>query len=161
MAIIPNAPNQVRGVIGTWANMEEDNARSMFAESEFASAVPLTYGTKEMSAKPLEADSRFIGIALRNHQMHGKATSDGDTTYSVGSLFGMADMGAVFVLAGEDVTEGADVFYDTATRKYHGATATGRLKLPGCEFDEASTDGEPVALRIRILPGAANVTAES
>ena len=41
------------------------------------------------------------------------------------------------------------------------ATDTGRLPLPTCEFDESAADGQPVALRIRVLPGAANVTAAS
>lgn len=164
MALIPNAINRFkppRGIIGAWANMEEDNARTFFAESEFASAVPVMLGTKEMNAVPLTTGNRFIGIALRTIDMQGTPTTDGEATFKVGDLFGVADMGTVFVLAGEDVVEGALAYYDVATRKFHGDTATGRLPLPGCEFDEAAADGEPVALRIRIIPGSANVTAET
>lgn len=162
MALIPNAANRfkpARGIVGTWANMEEDNARTGFAESQFASAVPLMLGTGEMGVTPLTTGNRFIGIALRTVDMDGTPTDDGAATFEVGDLLGVADMGTVFVLAGEDVTEGAVPFYDPATRKYHGTTDEGRLPLPTCEFDESAADGEPVALRIRVLPGAADVTA--
>lgn len=163
MAIIPNAlgATQPRGVVGTWANMEEDNARTAFAASEFAAGVPLMLGSDEMTVSPLATANRFIGIALRTNDMQGAATSDGEATYTKSSLLGVADMGTVFVLAGESVTEGAVPYYDTTTRKFHGTSDTGRLPLPTCEFDESAADGEPVALRIRVLPGAANVTAVS
>lgn len=160
--LIPNAANRFapsRGVIGTWANMEEDNARTMFAGSVFAAAVPVMLGAEEMQAVPLTTGNRFIGIALATNTMGGTATADGAATFAVGDLFGVADMGTVFVLAGAGVVEGAVPYYDPATRKYHGATAAGRLPLPTCEFDESAADGEPVALRIRVLPGADNVTA--
>lgn len=162
MALIPSAANRFkppRGMIGTWANMEEDNARTGFAESEFASAVPLMKGTDEMGVAPLTTGNRFIGISLRTVDMYGTPTGDGEATYKVADLLGVADMGTVFVLAGASVTEGAVPYYDPATRKYHGASATGRLPLNGCEFDEAAADGEPVALRIRLVPGADPVTA--
>lgn len=161
MALIPTRTTMARGVVGTWANMEEDNARTVFAESEFAAGVPLMKGTGEMSAIPLTTGNRFIGIALRTVDMYGTATSDGAATFAIADLLGVADMGTVFVLAGASVTQGATPFYEPATRKYHGATGTGRLPLPTCEFDESAADGEPVALRIRVLPGAANVTAAS
>ncbi len=162
MALIPEAANRFkppRGIVGTWANMEEDNARTGFAESEFAAAIPLMKGTGEMGLAPLTDGNRFIGIALRTVDMFGTETSDGEATFRVGDLLGVADMGTVFVLAGAGVTEGAAPFYDPATRKFHGATDAGRLPLPTCEFDESAADGEPVALRVRVLPGAANVTA--
>ena len=161
MALIPNATTMQRGVVGAWANMEEDNARTMFAASEFAAAVPLMKGASEMQAGPLTTGNRFIGIALRTVDMQGTPTADGEATFKVGDLFGVADMGTVFVLAGSDVTEGAVPFYDPATRKYHGASDTGRLPLTGCEFDEGAADGQPVALRIRLVPGSAPVTAVS
>lgn len=159
MALIPNATTMPRGIVGTWANMEEDNARTVFAGSEFAAAVPLALGATEMTAVPLTTGNRFIGIALANNTMYGAPLADGTPTYAEGDLLGVADMGTVFVLAGEDVTEGAVPFYDPATRKYHGATGTGRLPLPNCEFDESAAEGEPVALRIRVVPGTSNVTA--
>lgn len=164
MALVPNALNrekQPRGVVGAWANMEEDNARTMFAGSEFAAAVPLMLDSDEMTAVPLTTGNRFIGIALATNTMGGTATIDGAATFKVGDLLGVADMGTVFVLAGDNVTEGAVPFYDPSTRKFEGASANGLLPLNGCEFDESAADGEPVALRIRLTPGAADVTVVS
>lgn len=162
MALIPEASNRFKpavGYVGTWANMEEDNARTGFAGSSFAAGVPLTYGANDGEFIPLTTGKRFVGVALATNDMRGADTSDGAPTFSAGQIFGIADMGTIFVLAGADVTEEASVFYEVATRKFHGASATGRLPLPNCEFDEAATDGSPVGLRIRINPGQAAVTA--
>lgn len=161
MSLIPQPINSFkppRGIVGTWANMEEDNARTGVAGSEFPAGVPLMKGTDEMEVVPLTDGNRFIGIALRTVDMYGTPTTDGAPTFKVGDIMGFGDMGAVNVTAGSGVVEGATPFYDPATRKYHGTSATGRLPLPTCEFDEAAADGEPVALRIRLLPGADPVT---
>lgn len=158
--LIPNPSiTQPRGIVGTWANMEEDNARSGFAGSSFAAGVPVMLDDGDMSFVPLTTGNRFAGIALRAANMNGTPTTDGAATFSEGDLFGVADMGTVYVLAGDDVTAGAVPFYDPATRKFHGASATGLLPLTDCEFDESAADGEPVALRIRVAPGAADITA--
>lgn len=160
MAIIPTRTAVARGVVGTWANMEEDNARTGFAGAEFAAGVPVMKGTGEMVYVPLEDGGRFAGIALRAADMDGTPTADGEATFRVGQMFGIADMGTVYVLAGNNATEGANVFYDPSTRKYHGSSYPGLLPLPGCEFDETAADGEPVALRIRLTPGAEPVAEE-
>lgn len=161
MALIPNATTMPRGVIGTWANMEEDNARTGVASVEFASAIPLQRATGDQEVAPLTSGNVFVGIALRTVDMDGAPTSDGAATYSIGQLLGVADMGTVFVLAGEDVTEGAKPFYEPSTRKFHGVSDTGRLPLTGCEFDEAAAEGSAVGLRIRLVPGSAVITAAS
>lgn len=162
MALIPNAvnPNKMpRGIVGTRANMEEDNARSGFATSEFAAGIPLMKGTGEMGVAPLTTGNRFIGLALRTNDMLGTPLADGTATFQVADLLGVMDMGVGFVLAGAGVVAGGVPYYEVATRKFHGASAAGRLPLPTCEFDETAAEGEPVGLRVRILPGAANVTA--
>src|SRR5699024_11049873 len=160
MALIANATTMPRGIVGTRANMEEDNARTDITGAEVAAAFPVMKGEREIGYLQLAIGGIVAGIALRTADMLGTPTDDGADTYTVGQLFGIADMGAVFVLAGDDVTEGADVFYDPATRKYHGASAAGLLPLAGCEFDETAADGAPVALRIRLTPGAAPVAEE-
>lgn len=161
MALIPNRLAPARGVIGTWANMETSNARTGIAEASFAAAVPLAKGVADDGVVALTTGNRFIGVALGNVDMLGTPAADGSATFATGETLGFADQGVVFVLAGAGVVAGATPFYEVATRKYHGASATGRLPLPTCEFDGTATDGEPVALRVRLLPGAANVTAET
>src|SRR5690606_38671238 len=141
MALIPTRTTVARGIVGTWANMEEDNARTGFAGAEFAAGVPVMKGTGDMVYVPLEDGGRFAGFALLSADMHGIPTADREATFGVGQLFGIAALGTVYVLAGDYVTEDANVFDDPVTRKYHGASAPGLLPLPGCEFDEAATDG--------------------
>lgn len=155
MAIMP------RGIVGTWATMNESDSDTAFAESEFAAGVPLQRGDGEDSAVPLEDGGVFIGIALGTNTMGGTATSDGMATFEEGAIFGVADMGCVFVLAGDDVTEGATPFYDPATRSFHGATGSGYLPIPNAAFDESAAEGDAVPLKIRVVPGTAAVTAET
>jgi len=159
MALIPNRNKPATGIVGTLANMEEDNARTMIASAEFVAGIPVTYGATEMSCKPLVTASIFIGIALRAANMLGTPASDGTPKFKQGDTVGVADMGCVFVLAGGIVAEGNVAYYDPSNGKYYAASATGRLLLPQCEFDEAAAANEPVALRIRVTPGGANVTA--
>lgn len=161
MALIPvnNRTKPPHGIVGTWANMEEDNARTAFAGVEMPAAIPVMKGEGPMEYMPLEDGNRFNGIALRTQDMQGTPLADGTPTFREGDLYGVADMGTVFVLAGDAVVEGAVPFYDPATRQYHGETGTGRLPLPTCEFDEDQVAGEAVALRIRVSPGAEPVTA--
>lgn len=159
MAIIPNSTVMQRGIVGTRANMEVTNSKTGFAESVFAAGVPLMKGTNDMDVKPLTAGGRFVGVALRTNDMQGTPLSDGTTTFQIGDLLGVEDMGVVFVLAGAGVVGGGVPYYDTATRKFHGTSAAGRLVLTECEFDESAKDGEPVGLRLRITPGAAVIAA--
>lgn len=162
MALIPNATTMPRGIVGTWANMEEDNARTGFAGAEFAGGVPVMLDDDadvDAVFVPLEDGGRFAGIALRTADMQGTPTDDDAATFAENAIFGVADMGTVFVMAGEGVAEGAVPYYDPETREYHGETGAGRLLLPTCEFDEDASPGEPVGLRIRVLPGAEPVTA--
>lgn len=162
MALVPNRNKPLNGFVGTWANMEEANSFTMNAQSAFAAGIPVMRGTTEGSCAPLVTANRFIGIALATATMNADdLTADGYPKFNVGDVMGVADMGTVFVLAGDDVTAGAVPFYDPATRKFHGQSATGLLPLPNCEFDESAADGEPVALRLRIVPGSAVVTAVS
>lgn len=162
MALIPDVNKPARGIIGTWANMEEDNARTFFAASEFVAGIPVTYDAADNNkCKPLVAASRFIGIALRTVDMLGDPETDGTATYRQNSLLGVADMGCVFVQAGEDVSAGDAAYYRPSDNKFYKTPTTDDLKLPECEFDEDGAKDEPVALRIRVTPGHANVTAEN
>lgn len=165
MAILPDPRTKLPiGQVGAWANMEECNSFSAFAESEFGYGVPLSFGTAapapgaNMNVKPLASGAIFCGISLSNINPTGTAVS-GQERYGIGDCLGVADEGVMFVRAGASVTKGAKPFYDPATGLWHGASATGRLPIPGARFDDAAASGEPVALKFRVDPGAAAVTA--
>lgn len=153
------------GAVGAWANMEECNSFSGFAEAEFGYGIPLTFGAAtpgprgaDMGVVALTTGKQFVGISLSNINPTGTAVN-GQERYGVGDCLGVADEGVMFVRAGVGVVKGAKPFFDPATGLWHGASSTGRLPIPGARFDDAAASGEPVALKFRVDPGAANVTA--
>lgn len=163
MALLPTPLLKMPiGSPGSWANMEECNSFTAFAESEFGYGVPVTFGTANtganMNVVPLTTTKVFVGISLTNNNPTGTPVSGSDR-YGIGDCLGVADEGVIFVRAGASVTKGAKPFYDPATMLWHGATAAGRLPIPGARFDDAAASGQPVALKFRVEPGAAAVTA--
>jgi len=163
MALLPTPLLKMPiGSPGAWANMEECNSFTAFAQSEFGYGVPLAFGTANtganMNVVPLTTANVFVGISLTNNNPTGTAVS-GSERYGIGDCLGVADEGVIFVRAGASVTKGAKPFYDPATLLFHGASATGRLPIPGARFDDAAASGAPVALKFRVEPGAAAVTA--
>lgn len=166
MALLPTPRARMAvGAIGQWANMEECNSFTGFAESEFGYGVPLMLGTAapapdgaDMNVVPLTTGNRFVGISLANINPTG-TPANGEERYGVGDILGVADEGVLFVKAGGTVAKGDVPYYAPADGKYYGSSSAGRLPLPGCQFDDAAADGEPVALKIRVAPGAANVAA--
>lgn len=163
MALLPTPLLKMPiGSPGSWANMEECNSFTAFAGSEFGYGIPVMFGaatTANMNVVPLTTGNRIAGISLANNNPTGTPSGTGQERYGVGDCLGVADEGVMFVLAGASVTKGAVPFYETATGKWHGASATGRLPIPGARFDDAAANGSPVALKFRIDPGAAAVTA--
>lgn len=165
MALLPTPLLRMPiGLIGGWANMEECNAFTAFAQSEFGYGIPLAFGTANtganMNVVPLTTTNVFVGISQCNINPTGTAV-DGSERYGIGDCLGVADEGVIFVRAGASVIKGAKPFYDHATGLWHGATAAGRLPIPGARFDDAAASGAPVALKFRVEPGAAAVTAAS
>lgn len=149
-----------KGYPGMMANMEEWNAFTAFAEgSTIGFGQPVMKGTGDDQVALLEADNRFIGITRANIDSGAPAGTDGGV-YAAGRTLGVIDEGVIFVTAGAAVTKGQPVYWLPSSGRYFGASATGRILLTGCEFDDsAAAAGDVVAVRVRITPGAANVTA--
>lgn len=161
MALLPTPKAKMdRGYPGMWANMEECNSFTAFAGSALAYGVPVQNGAGDMDVVPLATGGRFIGISLSNAYTSGTPVN-GEERYGVGDKLGVADEGVIYVRAGGAVTKGALPFFLPSDGKYYTAAGAGRLPLPNAEFDESAADGEVVALRVRIAPGGANVTAGS
>lgn len=161
MALIPQGGQKPAiGYAGMWQNMEECNSFSAFASAVLPFGVPVmrTAGGADMNVAQLTGGNKLIGISLSNIYTTGQEVQEHER-YGVGDLLGVADMGTVFVRAGAGVVKGNNVWFDTATLKFHGASAAGRLPLPGVEFDGTASDGDVVAVRIRLVPGEAAVTA--
>lgn len=149
-----------KGYPGMMANMEEWNAFTAFAEGATVGfGQPVKKGTGDDQVALLTSGTRFIGIARANIDSGAVAGTDGGL-YAAGSTMGVIDEGVIFVTAGAAVTKGQLVYWLPSSGRYFGASATGRIPLTGCEFDDsAAAAGDVVAIRVRITPGAAVVTA--
>lgn len=149
-----------KGYPGMMANMEEWNAFTAFAEGATVGfGQPVMKGTGDDQVALLESGGRFVGITRSNIDSGAPATADGGL-YAADRTMGVVDMGVIFVTAGAAITKGQLVYWDPTSGRYFGASATGRILLTGCEFDDSATAaGEVVAVRVRITPGAAVVTA--
>lgn len=161
MALIPtplNTQKPLAGYPGLPQNMEECNSFTAFAEAGFGYGVPMMAGADPMGVVELATANRFIGISLANIYTSG-APVGGNEQYGVGDKLGVADEGVVWVMAGGTIVKGQNVFFNKTNKKYYGASATGYLPLPNCEFDGDAAADTVVALRVRVVPGGANVTA--
>lgn len=149
-----------KGFPGMMANMEEWNAFTAFAEGDdIGFGQPVMKGTGDDQVKKLATANRFIGIARANIDSGAAAGTDGGL-YAAGRTLGVIDEGVIFVTAGAAVTKGQLVYWLPSSGRYFGASDTGRIPLTGCEFDDsAAAAGDVVAVRVRITPGAAVVTA--
>lgn len=165
MALMP-APKYkpAAGLPGQFQNMEEWNAFSAFVTGTATKAIGFghpvssagTAGDGTALVKALEDGERFIGISRENITTGNEADQ---TLYADNDLMGVADEGVIFVLAGGTIAKGDLAFFNPADNKFYGASATGYLPLPNCEFDGPGTADNVVPLRLRIVPGGADVTA--
>lgn len=167
MALIP-APKlkPAIGLPGQFQNMEEWNAFTAFASGTATKAIGFGHpvsiagqaGDGTAIVKALASGEVFAGIT-RENIMTGNANNQ--TLYADGDTLGVADEGVILVVAGATVTKGQKGFFNPANNKYYGASATGYLPLPYCEFDQGAAVDQVVPLRLRIVPGGAAVTAAS
>jgi len=165
MALVPNPKKKpLAGLPGQFQNMEEWNAFTAFVSDTSTKAIGFGHpvsiageaGDGTALVKALATTEVFAGIT-RENLTTGNASNQ--TVYADGDCIGVADEGVIFVLAGATVTKGQKVYFNPANNKYYGASATGYLPLPNCEFDQGGAADEAVPLRLRIVPGGTAVTA--
>lgn len=154
------------GSPGQFQNMEEWNAFTAFASDTATKAIGFGHpvasngvaGDNTTMVKALADGERFIGITRENITTGNQANQ---TVYADNDILGVADEGVILVLAGDTITKGQAVYFNPTDNKYYGAAATGYFLLPGCEFDGSAAADNVVPVRLRIVPGGANVTAET
>lgn len=165
MALLPIAKTKpAKGSPGQFQNMEEWNAFSAFVTGTATKAIGFgqpvssagSAGDGTALVKALATGERFIGIT---RESIATSNLNDQTLYADGDLAGVADEGVIFGLAGGTITKGQNVFYAPTTNTYFGASASGRLPLPNCEFDGPAAATDVVPIRLRIVPGGAVVTA--
>ncbi|MCC5777858.1 DUF2190 family protein [Nitratireductor sp. B36] len=165
MALMPAPKTKpVAGLPGQFQNMEEWNAFTAFASDTATKAIGFGHpvsingqaGDGTATVKALADGEVFAGITRENITTGDAAST---TTYADGDVLGVADEGVIFVLAGAAVTKGQKVYFDPSNNKFYGGSATGRLPLPNCEFDQDGVADQAVPMRLRIVPGNDPVAA--
>lgn len=165
MALMPAPKTKpVAGLPGQFQNMEEWNAFTAFASDTATKAIGFGHpvsiagqsGEGTATVKALATGEVFAGITRENITTGNR---DDQTVYADNDVIGVADEGVIFVLAGGDVTKGQKAFFNPSDNKFYGASATGYLPLPNCEFDQGGAADQAVPLRLRIVPGGTAVTA--
>jgi len=167
MALMPAPKTKpVAGLPGQFQNMEEWNAFTAFVTGTATKAIGFGHpvsiagqaGDGTATVKALDDGEVFAGITRENITT-GNPTDQ--TVYADDDVIGVADEGVIFVLAGATVTKGQKAFFNPANNKFYGASATGYLPLPNCEFDQGGAADQAVPLRLRVVPGGEAVEAAS
>lgn len=165
MALLPAPKSKpAKGKPGQFQNMEEWNAFTAFVTGTSTKAigfgVPVSRDGQAsdgtVNVRALASTQVFAGITRENITTNGTTQS----VYADGELIGVADEGVIFGLVGTGgVTIGGAVWWDPADNTYKSGTASGRMLLNNCSYDQSAAAGEVVPIRLRISPGAAAITA--
>jgi hypothetical protein len=130
-----------KGYPGMVANGETSNRISRTCEDvagiAFGKAVYRGSGDQGCTATP--AAGTLLGFAIADHGVQPLPGGVAADIYPRYSSVGIMNLGAIYVTAGEDVTDGADVYVTGA-----GAivdTASGNTAATGWKFDETVASG--------------------
>jgi hypothetical protein len=147
------------GLHGQIASEEKCNKISRTVEN--AAGVrfgePVQRGAGDHGVVPLAADGEFIGIAVLNPAVPpvaaGSTLVDGYPQYFTGAFM---TMGAMKVAVSAAVTQGSEVYYNTANNTYTGATGANIVgPLPGVVFDTSAASGGIAEIAMALRPVAA------
>lgn len=136
------------GLPGQIANEEKLNAVSR--EVETAAGIkfgqPVQRGSADHGVAILSSGT-FLGIAVQNPAVPPDSSNpDAYPRYFTGSFM---TMGTMYVVAGDDVTDGAPVFWDASTGKY-AEEATGLVEIPGAVFDTSGGEDDIVIIALNL-----------
>lgn len=89
---------------------------------------------------------KFIGLAVLNPAVPSAAsTPDKYPQYFTGAFM---TMGQMYVTAGDTVSDGGDVYWDPADRRYTSTTT--HIRIPGATFDTSGVDGGIVEISLKL-----------
>ena len=145
-----NAPP--KGLHGQIASEEKCNKISRTVETAggIAFGTPVQRGAGDHGVVAMAA-GEFLGISVLNPAVPPSTTlPDGYPQYFTGAFM---TMGTMYVTAGGAVTDGADVFYNTTTRRYVAAAGANIIgPLPDTFFETSGGDGDIVEISVRLRP---------
>lgn len=91
------------------------------------------------------ANAKFIGMAVLNPSVPPNAsTPDAYPQYFTGAFM---TKGQMYVVAGDTVSDGGDVYWDPADGRYTSTTT--HIRIPGATFDTSGVDGGIVEVSLK------------
>lgn len=139
---------QPAGKAGQLANFQDYVADTYPTEEEvpFGAAVQLN-GTGT-AIKPIAASGTVIGIALAQN-IHDYINEADDQKYQVGVPAAIVKRGRIFVVAGDDVTNGQAVKVDPTTQKFV-ASGDSVIDVPRAVFKANASADQLVEIEINL-----------
>lgn len=143
--IYPNVPPEA--VEGHLANMEKSNLISKTVKTAdgigFGKAV--THGAEDGTVVVTGAGTTFIlGITVREQSVRPGTPNK----FALNDSARIATKGVVYVVAGANVTRGAQVNVVVATGAFTSATGAGIIAINGAHFDNTASAGDLVKVRL-------------
>ncbi|MCM2293042.1 hypothetical protein NAC44_11985 [Allorhizobium sp. BGMRC 0089] len=94
----------------------------------------------------LTANGDFVGLAVLNPAVPASASlPDAYPQYFTGAFM---TMGQMYVVAGESVADGDDVYWNPATKRYTKTTT--HIRIPNAEFDTTGANGDIVEISLKL-----------
>lgn len=152
------ALNQAKGVPGQIANEEKCNkvSRTVETAAGIPFGAPVQRGTNDHGVATFSAGT-FLGFAVQTGAVPavaaGSTLVDGYPQSYTGAFM---TQGVMYVTAGGAVTDGAPVYWVTATNRYVAASGAGIVgPLPNVVFDTSGANGDIVEIAMNLRPLAA------
>lgn len=145
-----NAP--AKGLPGQIASEEKCNkiSRTVETAAGIAFGQPVQRGTGDHGVAILSSGT-FIGLAVLNPAVPpvapGATLVDGYPQYFTGAFM---TMGQMYVTAGGAVTDGAQVYWNTTSKRFTAADTD--VEIPGAVFDTSGGDGDIVEISLQLRP---------
>lgn len=138
-----------KGLHGQVASEEASNRISRTVENSegIFFGQPAQRGAGDHGAVPL-SNGTFIGIAILNPAVPAQVSNpDRYPQYFTGAFL---TQGPMYVTAGDDVSDGGEVYFNTSTKRYVGAPGGSIVgPIPDCVFDTSGGDGDIVEISLR------------
>lgn len=137
-----------KGLPGQVANEEKCNkiSREVETVAGIKFGQPVQRGSADHSVAILSSGT-FIGLAVLNPAVAPDASNpDAYARYVTGAFM---TEGQMYVTAGDDVTDGAAVYWDAVTGRYIAEDTTASIAIPNAVFDTSGADGDIVEISLK------------
>ena len=139
------------GLPGQIANEELANIISKTVETQAGidfgqPAARSGTAANENNCRLMESGAVFLGIAVLNRAVAANE-SDPDN-YAQYTQAALMTQGTIWVVAGEDVVPGDDVYWNSSSARYTTTSGGSNLAIPGARFETNGGNGDMVIVSL-------------